>query len=123
MSLKEDYFWSCLRSDLFKKINQGPGSADQWLYIVGKKNRDKSGKLIKLSRKNEAELWGVVEYLNGEEGLEELRDLGITDPPQHIDDLMEIIRGAKVDRAIKADMFRAFLKYKHRIMDYLATRV
>jgi len=113
-------FWSGIRASLFKKIAvKGKGSSYQWAYITGKKSIYPDGQRIQLSRKTEKYLWDMVGYLNSEEGMEELHDLGIMEAPDHIDGLINIIADAKTDRDIKRDQFRLFLKHKHKIMKFL----
>ena len=119
INLIHDSFWSSIRASLFKKIAKGTGGQTQWAYIVGKRSRHIDGQRIKFSRKVEKHLWAMVEYLNSEEGLDELMDHGINKAPEHIDDLVDIIANAKTDRDIKRDQFRLFLKHKHKIMKFL----
>ena len=93
--------------------------ATQWAYITGKKSRHVDGRRIQFSDKILKHLWNAVNYLNSEEGLEELKELGISEVPDHIDGLVNLIANARVDRDIKRDQFRLFLKHKHKIMRYL----
>ena len=119
VDLIKESFWSSLRSDLYKKIIRDIDGAYQWAYITGKKNYYSNGKRIYLSAQSIKYLSQVVTYLNSEEGVQELMDLGISNPPEHIDELMSILAFSKTDRELKRDQFRLFLKHKHKIMRFL----
>jgi hypothetical protein len=116
--LRDSYITS-IRKSLFKRISPRRGGNTDWSCITGKKNRDKNGKRITLSRHAQTELQKVVDQLNTEEMAEELREIGVT-PPDHTEGLIELIRNAKTDRVMKADEFRLFQKHKERILRYLA---
>jgi hypothetical protein len=119
--LLRDKFWSKIRGDLYKKVMRGPGGKLQWDYVMGIRSRDKDGKRIRLTEKNEKRLQRIVDYLNSEEGRDELIQLGDTSPPPgDTDSLLEIIQGASTDRQIKKEELWLFLKYKNRILKYLA---
>lgn len=119
INLIQESFWSGIRASLFKKISKGEGGRYQWMYIIGKISRYPDGSKISLSDKSIKYLDKVVTYLNSTEGREELIDIGITDSPEDIDELVGIIRYSKNDRTIKKEQFRLFLKHKHKIMKYL----
>lgn len=121
IDLIKESFWSGIRASLFKKIVKKniKGCQFQWSYIIGKRTRDYKGNRILLDKRSEKYLWKIVDYLNSTEGLEDLQDLGIQKAPEHIDDLIEIIRSSKNDREIKREQFRLFLKHKHKIMKFL----
>lgn len=119
-NLIRETFWSGVRAVLYKKIGyRGKDCTYQWAKITGKKIKYPNGKRIELSEKAIKHLWHIVEYLNSEEGLDELRSIGIMYPPEHIDDLINEISDAKTDREIKREQFRLFLKNKHKIMKML----
>ena len=120
VDLIKESFWTGIRSSLYKKIIKCKDGGYQWAYITGRKNRYSDGRRISLSKESLAILWGAVGYLQSEEGQEELMDIGILDDtPEHVDDLISLVSGAKTDREIKADQFRLFLKHKHKIMRFL----
>lgn len=118
--LIRETFWSGVRSILFKKIAvKGKDCSYQWAKITGKKLRYPNGRRIELSDKTKKYLWQMVERLNSIEGLDDLREIGILEAPEHIDDLINEIGHAKTDREIKREQFRLFLKNKHKIMKFL----
>lgn len=118
--LLRDKFWSKIRGDLYKKIMRGAGGKLQWDYVMGIRSRDSTGKKIWLTEKNEKRLQRIVDYLNSEEGRDDLMQIGDMNPPENTDSLIEIIQGASTDRQIKKEELRLFLKYKNRILKYLA---
>jgi len=67
----------------------------------------RDGRRITLSKYAQAELQKVVDYLNMEEVEGDLREMALT-PPDHIDELINLIQGAKTDRVMKAEEFRLF---------------
>ena len=115
--LREDYLQR-IRSDLFNRIYRVQGGQVQWRFIIGKLSRYPNGELIQLSENSLKALQRWVDYMNSEEGLDELRELGI-EPPDHIDSLIDLVQSAKTDRQMKADSFRLFLKHRSRILEYL----
>lgn len=118
--LREELFWSGIRASLYKKINKGKDCRYQWAYITGKINRRRDGSLITLSKENLAHLEHIVDYLNSEEGLDNMSDYGIYGAsPQDPDDLKSFIAGAMTDRQIKREIFRLFLKHRNKILDFL----
>lgn len=122
MNLLREAFLQKIRSDLFNKISRGPGGQTQWKFIMGIKTRYPDGRRIILSERNRVLLEQCVDYMNTEEGLEELRQLGI-EPPEHPDGLIGLIQSAKKDREMKAECFRLFLKYQGQILEYLTRRL
>ena len=119
VDLIKESFWSDLRSSLYKQIAVGAGGSYQWGFITGKKSHYSDGKRIHLSDESFKCLGHTVAYLQSEEGLSELMEHGIPYPPEHIDDLIDLITFAKTDREIKKDQFRLFLKHKNKIMQFL----
>jgi hypothetical protein len=119
-SLMQDVFWSFTRLHLYKEICKGKGGSTQWAFITGKKSRDKLGKRIQLTDKNISILQRTVDYFNTEEGIEELLNLGITTPPDHIDDLVSIIADSPTREQTKKEEFKMFLKYRERIFKFLS---
>lgn len=114
-----DSYITGIRKGLFKAICKRRGGPIDWAYITGKKSRGRDGRRITLSKYAQAELQKVVDYLNMEEVEEELRDMGLI-PPDHLDDLIDLIQGAKTDRVMKAEEFRLFQKHKEKVLKYLA---
>jgi hypothetical protein len=119
LDLIQKTFWSDLRAELYKKICRGEGGYNQWALITGKKTRYPDGQRIRLSDKTVRYLQEVVDFFGTAEGREDLEMAGITKIPEHIDDITGMIGDALVDRAIKREQFRLFLKHKYRIMRFL----
>lgn len=120
MDLRKELFWSGIRSSLYKKVHKEKDSHYQWAYITGKTNRRPDGSRITLSDRNVIHFENIIEYLNSEEGLDNMHDYGVyDDPPQHPDDLICIIDGAMTDRQIKKEIFRLFMKHRNKILDFL----
>ena len=119
LQLIRDIYWSRIRATLYKQICKGSDGYNQWAYIMGRKRTDSQRNKIRLSEKNIAFLEATVQYLNSTEGRDELLDMGIIYPPEHIDDLIDIIQGSMSDRQVKAEIFRLFLNNRHRLLRYL----
>ena len=118
--LLRDKFWSKIRGDLYKKMAKGHGGKIQWEYLTGIRSRDASGKRIKFTDKNYTRLEGIVQYLQSSEGRDALLEIGVMNPPEDPDSLVEILQGSKSDRQIKKEELNLFLKYKEKILQYLA---
>ena len=118
--LMQDVFWSLTRAHVYNKVHKGKGGVTQWSYITGKVSRLKTGERVQLTRKNEKLLWNIVEYLGSEEGRAELIQVGINEPPEHIDDLIDILASAKTREQTKKEEFQLFLKYRERILNFLS---
>ena len=113
LQLIRDIYWSRIRVTLYKQICKGPDGYNQWAYIMGRKSK------IRLSEKNIAFLEATVQYLNSTEGRDELLEMDIINPPEHTDDLIDIIQGSKTDKQVKAEIFRLFMSHRHRLLRYL----
>jgi hypothetical protein len=118
--LLRDKFWSKIRGDLYKKMMKNPEGWLQWQYFSGVRSRDREGKRIRLAEKNRKYLEGIVHYLNSSDGKENLLQVGILEPPEDTDCLVDILQGAKSDRQIKKEELQLFLKYKSKILRFLA---
>jgi hypothetical protein len=112
-------YWSEMRSYLYKKICKGPEGRIQWDYLAGKRSRHANGKRILLSDRNTKILQNQVDYYSTTEGLEELEKYDIFPAPENIDDLMNRLCEAPLDREMKKEEFKLFLKHKHEIMRFL----
>jgi hypothetical protein len=112
-------YWSEMRSHLYKKICKGEGGRAQWDYITGKRSREADGRRIRLTAKNEKYLQAIVDFFDTEEGRLELEKYDIHPIPDHIDGLMEMLCEAPLDREMKREEFKLFLKHKHEIMQFL----
>lgn len=118
--LLRDIFWSFLRASLYNKIWKGRGGYTQWCRVTGKRSKDRTGQKIELTKKTQNILWRTVDYLNTTEGLEQLQDIGVTEPPEHIDDLIEILSDAKTREQTKKEEFQFFLKNRERLLRFFA---
>jgi hypothetical protein len=87
---------------------------------MGRKRTDSQRNKIRLSEKNIAFLEATVQYLNSTEGRDELLDMEIINPPEHIDDLIEIIQGSMTDRQVKTEIFRLFMSHRHYLLKHLS---
>lgn len=121
MNLLREDFLQKIRSDLFNRISRGRGGQTQWKFIIGRLSRLPSGERIRLSDNSLKALQNWVDHLNSEDGLDQLKEIGIS-PPEHVDDLIDLVQSAKTDREMKSDSFRLFLKHRSKILEYL-TRV
>jgi hypothetical protein len=119
LNIIQKSYLSHLRSSLYKRICKGKGGRIQWDYITGKRTRHADGRRIWLTDKNTKILEKLVDYYATDEGREELEKYDIHPIPEHIDDLMAMLDGAPLDREMKRDEFRLFLKYKDEIMQFL----
>jgi hypothetical protein len=119
-SLMRDKFWARIRSTLYKKICKGQGGANQWAYITGRKRTDRYGDKILLTDRNKKFLQNIVDYLDSTEGRDDLIEIGITEPPDHIDLLIDYVQSAKTMQEIKLEEFRMYLKNRDKIWQYLA---
>lgn len=114
-------FWSRIRTALYKKIclNKGSQGFYQWEFLMGRLTRDNRGDKLQFSSETQQILESSIDYLNSTEGRDELLELGITEPPEHMDDLVSQVQGAYTDREAKAEVFRLFMKNKSRLLSYL----
>jgi hypothetical protein len=119
-SLLRERFWTVIRSSLYKKICKGKGGFTQWAYITGRKSRDSKNRKIVLSKDSLLVLEKIVNYLNSSDGIGELVDVGVLNPPEHYDDLIGIIRESMNVRDMQREEFLAFLKHKNRVLFYLS---
>jgi len=130
VEIEEDYdignlmrmlFWSRIRVALYKKICLAKGSQGfyQWEFLMGRLRRDNKGNKIQLSCETRQILESSIDYLNSSESRDEILELGISEPPEHIDDLVGMVQGAYTDREAKAEVFRLFMKNKSRLLNYL----
>jgi len=117
--LIREKFWARIRSGLYKKICKGPGGYNQWAYITGRKRHDKNSDKIFLTDKSKKLLQQIVDYLNTTEGQDDLMNIGITEPPDHIDTLIDYVQSAKTMQEIKLEEFRMYLKNRDKILQYL----
>jgi hypothetical protein len=117
-----DSFWSSVRSTLFKKIHNREGGQLQWLYIIGKRSRDSTGRKIVLNSWTVDCLEKMVKYLNSLEGLEEVYKHQNYEVPEHIDDLINKIRNSDTDRTIKRRFFRLLMKHRFDIGEKFSER-
>jgi len=117
--LLRERFWARIRSGLYKQICKGKGGFYQWSYITGIKSKDSKGNKIRLSKDNIGILEKTVDYLNSTEGRDELMQIGLLNSPENIDELIENIQRSKTKDEVKKEEFRAFLKYKDKILSYL----
>jgi hypothetical protein len=121
LDLRKELFWSGIRASLYKKVHNEKDSFYQWAYITGKKSRYPDGSRITLSKRNLSHFENFVAYLNSEEGLDWMHGYGIyDDPPEHPDDLINIVEQAMNDRQIKKEIFNVFIKHRNKILDFLA---
>jgi len=118
--LLKDVFWSLIRADIYNKIWKGKGGQTQWAFISGKKSRDKAGQRIRLTDKNMRILQRAVDYLNKTDGLNQLLSLGIKEPPECVDDLIEILANSKTRVQTKKEEFQIFIRNREKIMRFLS---
>lgn len=119
MNIIQRSFLSDLRSYLYKKICKGPEGRIQWDYIIGKRSRYADGRRILLSDKNTKILQNAVDFYETEEGRDQFAEYDIPHIPENIDDLMNLISNAPLDREMKKEEFKLFLKHKYEIMQFL----
>ena len=111
---KEDKVLTDIRSALYKKIcNGSAGSLKEWKYIIGVE----SAKNVQLKKETVEYLRSVVEYLNSDEGKQDIKDVGIS--LDHYDDLIELVRSSKNKRQLKNGEFLIMMKNRRKIIDYL----
>jgi hypothetical protein len=117
--LIREKFWAETRSNIYKKICKGKGGYNQWAYIIGRKRFDKEGNKIRLTDKSKKILQEVVDYLDSEEGKEELLKINILESIDHIDILIGYIQEARLMEEIKIEEFRLYLKNRDKILKFL----
>jgi hypothetical protein len=123
LDLRKELFWSGIRASLYKKVRNEKDCYHQWAFITGKKSRYPDGSKITLSKKNTNHFERIVEYLNSEEGLNNMHEYSVyDDPPEDVDSLIDYVSGAMVDRKIKKEIFILFIKHRDRILDFLSSR-
>jgi len=118
-NILQERFWSCIRASLYKKICKGRGGSNQWAYIMGRKRFDSKNNKICLTEKNISTLQRTCEHLNSEEGMTDLLKVGITEAPEHYNDLINILSNSKNRSHIKKEEFKLFIKHKDEIIHFL----
>jgi hypothetical protein len=115
----QERFWSHIRASLYKKICKGKGGSNQWAYIMGKKRFDSKSNKIYLTEKNIKILQKTCDYLKSEEGMTDLLKVGITEAPEHHDDLISILANSKSKSETNKQEFKLFFKHKDDVIHYL----
>lgn len=113
-------FLAGLRAGLYRRLRAGPGGATRWAEVIGRRSRRPDGTRIERDEKTTAALAAATAYLHTEEGLAEWRAAGLPgDPPDHPDDLADLLRRAPTDREAKREFFNACREARGRIVDFL----
>jgi hypothetical protein len=86
------------------------------MVIYTRKKSTCNGEKIQLTKKSFQALERIVEYLNTSEGIDSLINIGETQAPESVDDLIDVLQASKTSNEVRQTEFKIFLKNRERLL-------